>query len=272
MRRFLSLTMGVGVIAVLAYGAIRASQQLESLPSLAGGCGEAAQIASQSPDGKYTAVLFERDCGATTDHVQHVNLRDSSIEFVADEHAVINSGLVFLREGRDRVDLLWQGPRHLVIRGPATQVFEQKASWRDVRVSYEVRPSPRGKVSEGVVGSCDGILIPVKSGSPPSWPPWASAGGLSAGRWLVVAEATKTNESEEVTEQLCEPELRTAFPRLVASGRNSARSSSTSQPRTTAFGTRSQQPAHRPSPDYASPAWSLRRLRESLRCPRAYCC
>jgi hypothetical protein len=47
-------------------------------------CGEEILQEQRSPDGRYVAVSMERNCGATTDYVQHINLRAADPKFSSD--------------------------------------------------------------------------------------------------------------------------------------------------------------------------------------------
>jgi hypothetical protein len=56
---------------------------------------------SASPDGVYTATLFERDCGATTNFNQQVRLQKK------DENSDGDSDVLFVIEGKPDVKLTW---------------------------------------------------------------------------------------------------------------------------------------------------------------------
>src|SRR6266576_6907498 len=80
------------------------------------GCGEELKAEAASPDGKVVATVWERNCGATTSFIAHVNLRPSNEAFREDSDGVIKEGQVFVIRGPgDRIKLVWQDPRRLVI-------------------------------------------------------------------------------------------------------------------------------------------------------------
>ena len=64
-------------------------------------CENAVKFDITSPDGKYVATLFERNCGATADFSTVVNLRKASTKFNADDLAIL------VVRGQTQIDLAW---------------------------------------------------------------------------------------------------------------------------------------------------------------------
>jgi hypothetical protein len=100
-------------------------------------------IASQAaPDGRHRAVLFGRDCGATTDFSTQLSVLkigarldgDGNV-FVADrDHGAAQAG----RWGGPWTETKWVSADHLHVRYAArTRVFERADRLGDVRVTYE---------------------------------------------------------------------------------------------------------------------------------------
>jgi hypothetical protein len=127
----LTTALGVVVVPLRRFNAL-----LEGLPSLAGGCGEDLHASALSPDKKYVAAVFIRNCGATAPFATHVNLRESSHSFSWTLHGTIEEGEVFRRKGEGWVRLVWKDATHLVIQCPRTDAIEQKGSWRNVTIAY----------------------------------------------------------------------------------------------------------------------------------------
>jgi hypothetical protein len=83
-------------------------------------CGNQVVQVIPSPDGKLKAVVFERDCGATTEFSTQVSilpagdklLNDGGNLFVADDHGAAPSG----PGGGPRVGLAWTAKRQLLLR------------------------------------------------------------------------------------------------------------------------------------------------------------
>ena len=101
--------------------------------SLTGDCSNKIKLEAKSPDGKYVATWFVRDCGATTDFSTIVNLRDISTRFDGDQLGV------FIVEGQPQVSIVWQGARHLRIECQncnQENIYRQDKSWKEVNVSY----------------------------------------------------------------------------------------------------------------------------------------
>ncbi|MGH8454337.1 MAG: DUF5412 family protein [Nevskiales bacterium] len=71
-------------------------------------CGEELISESVSPDGKYVAAVYIRNCGATTGYVTHVNVRRHDEEFSADSSGVIRQGGVFLVKGSEKTKIEWR--------------------------------------------------------------------------------------------------------------------------------------------------------------------
>ena len=113
---------------------------------LASGCSEACQNSTVStasaPSGDWKAVLFQRDCGATTGFSSQVSVTPTSESpsgggnvFVADfDHGAASAA----SWGGPWVELRWLSPQNLLIRYDArARVFTQNTSVSGVRVSYE---------------------------------------------------------------------------------------------------------------------------------------
>ncbi len=98
-------------------------------------CNDQIKAELKSPDGKFIATYYERDCGATTDTATRINLRLNSAKFSADE------GQVFISEGQFQVKLVWDGDTSLRIECldcRPRDIFRQEMSWSGVRISYLV--------------------------------------------------------------------------------------------------------------------------------------
>ncbi len=95
-------------------------------------CENTVKSEIRSPDGKYVATLFERNCGATTDFSTIVNLRESSVKFKGDDLGI------FIVKGVHALDLVWNGNTKLRLEChdcPADDIFKQERSWRDIEIS-----------------------------------------------------------------------------------------------------------------------------------------
>lgn len=115
---------------------------------LSTGCVCATEILSgaASTDRRYVASVVERDCGATTDYVTYVNLRDTT------EILQIPTETVLFRAGDARAETLWEGTRLLRIASACISA-RRTDTWRDVRVLYEPlrsRPQATSKTNDPV--------------------------------------------------------------------------------------------------------------------------
>jgi hypothetical protein len=97
-------------------------------------CGNELVTEAASPDGRYIATIFERDCGATTPHISVVSLRLSGARFDPEE----DKDWVFTIHGQSDVKVLWVADRNLKITYSGTgDQPTQRRKWKDVTVSYE---------------------------------------------------------------------------------------------------------------------------------------
>lgn len=97
---------------------------------------------SKAPDGLHTAVIFQRDCGATTDFSTQISVlgngygfAGSGNAFVADaDHGAATTG----DWGGPWVEIEWVTSDHLLVRyARNSRIFEQDEQVSGVRISYE---------------------------------------------------------------------------------------------------------------------------------------
>jgi hypothetical protein len=117
---------------------------------LLAGCGDGCRndIVSRiaSPDRGHSAVLFQRDCGATTGFSTQISVLPAGGE-------PADGGNVFRADsGRDAAirigswqgpwaEMRWLSPRHLLIRYAAgARVFAKAEQMNGIRISYELAP------------------------------------------------------------------------------------------------------------------------------------
>ena len=87
---------------------------------------------SVSPDGRYRAVVFTRDCGATTDYSTQVSILPAS-----SDTPPRGIGNTFVCAGGD-VGVDWTSGGGLMIHCPSqTRVFKSKTRVRGVDVTYD---------------------------------------------------------------------------------------------------------------------------------------
>jgi hypothetical protein len=123
--------VGIGLVAGVALGGL-AYAALQSITSLAGDCDDVILNEVRSPDLHWKAVSYERNCGATTGYVTHVNVLSSAVDFGGQDE-----GRVLTIEGKCAVDVRWRG-RTLVLRYASTcEVFRRVAQWKSVNVEFE---------------------------------------------------------------------------------------------------------------------------------------
>ena len=111
-------------------------------------CGNEIVARIASPDGAYEAVLFDRNCGATTGFSTQISVlpagtrpEDGSNVFRADANHDPN-----MRLGDWHgpwAEISWLSPRHLLIRYVAgARLFARETEVGGIVVSYEPVPTP----------------------------------------------------------------------------------------------------------------------------------
>ena len=116
------------------------------LPAL-NGCADACQntplTSAVSPDGRHSAVLFQRDCGATSGFSTHISILAASDEpnsagniFIADDdHGAASVG----EWGGSWAEMKWLAADHLLVNYAAkSRIFERADEVDGVRITYRV--------------------------------------------------------------------------------------------------------------------------------------
>ena len=115
---------------------------LIALSGCSDGCANSAVSRAVSPDGLHTAVMFQRDCGATTGFSTQISVvapgrepSGSGNTFRADDdHSAATAG----DWGGPWAEMKWLAPDHLLIRYAAkSRLFEQEDKVSGVKVSYQ---------------------------------------------------------------------------------------------------------------------------------------
>jgi len=83
-----------------------------------------------SPDGKYVATVFERNCGATTPYYTIVALRLVGTKLNADRH----EDWVFVIKRQSEVQLTWRDVHHLEVLSSESDPNVLKL-WKDVEIT-----------------------------------------------------------------------------------------------------------------------------------------
>lgn len=134
-------SIGCFVVIVMAVGTL-----LMFLGSGGGMCGNNILSETASPDGKWKAVVFGVDCGATTT-TKELNMAPRISILRADEPVSdADSGNVFgaRTDGTSKglsVQINWTGARELTISYPASAaVAKQNTRYKEVTVKYVPEP------------------------------------------------------------------------------------------------------------------------------------
>ena len=107
------------------------------LALLLSGCSDLCSVdvlsESNSPDGKYIATVFERNCGATTPFVRVVSLRHADSEFSSEE----DDDWVFTIHGQSDIRTSWTENTELKILYSATgDNPTRRTKWGKITIDY----------------------------------------------------------------------------------------------------------------------------------------
>jgi hypothetical protein len=106
------------------------------------GCSNNYISRADAPDGLHSAVMFQRECGATTGFSTQVSVLKRGTEpsgagniFRADDdHGAATAG----NWGGPWAEISWLAPDHLLVRYAAkSRLFEQRREVSGVRISYQ---------------------------------------------------------------------------------------------------------------------------------------
>jgi hypothetical protein len=97
-------------------------------------CGNTVVKEMVSPDGKYVAVVFDRDCGATTSFERIVMLRQRSDKLNPNDY----QEWIFTAPRQPQVEISWANSTRLVIRSNSSGESNKPADhWRDVQIAMD---------------------------------------------------------------------------------------------------------------------------------------
>jgi hypothetical protein len=103
-------------------------------------CGNQVVNETMSPDKRMRAVIFERDCGATTDF-------NTQISILGENESLPHAGGNVFVEDSDHgaskywAEVRWDSPERMVVRYPArARIFHKEARVKGVSITYEPVP------------------------------------------------------------------------------------------------------------------------------------
>lgn len=70
-------------------------------------CSEEVKGAFPSPDGRLTATVYVRGCGAAAHNVTHVNVRKTGASNDAELSGIVDAGKVYTSEGDPEMQVVW---------------------------------------------------------------------------------------------------------------------------------------------------------------------
>jgi hypothetical protein len=95
-------------------------------------CGNNPLIGAESPDKKHPAIVFVRDCRATTEFSTQVSILDTPRSLSNEP------GNVLVLDGKYPGSVRWEGNKKLVISGLSTQKqFLKLTEFQSIEIKYE---------------------------------------------------------------------------------------------------------------------------------------
>jgi Family of unknown function (DUF5412) len=97
-------------------------------------CGNQLIEDVKSPNGKYTASVFERNCGATTPYIEIVSLNSSAAKFDPENY----DNWVFTVQGRSKVKAIWISDDKLKVSYTYTgEALTQQEKWNGINITVK---------------------------------------------------------------------------------------------------------------------------------------
>ena len=98
-------------------------------------CGNEIFKEALAPGGRFKAVIFQRDCGATTGFSTQISL------LASDKDLPNEGGNIFIAKGHpdDRnIEIVWLSPRELMLRNTDdTEPLKKETTRKGIKVLYE---------------------------------------------------------------------------------------------------------------------------------------
>jgi hypothetical protein len=102
-------------------------------------CGEKVLREVTSPEKTRRALLYERNCGATTNYVQHVNIAGAQVGLAPDSYGVVKTNEVFVADGSSQIELIWRSESELVVKcSSCSSPAKQDTEIENIVVHYEI--------------------------------------------------------------------------------------------------------------------------------------
>lgn len=128
-RRNLAVFLGGGAVLVLIGAGAFYCWMFGGLGDL---CGNEIISSDVAPNGALKAVLFRRDCGATTGYSTQVSILSASRSLPNE------AGNIFIQKDEPVVVIRWIDDHHLSVSGGgARTAFRHLTDYRGVRITYD---------------------------------------------------------------------------------------------------------------------------------------
>ena len=97
-------------------------------------CGNEIVKEVYSPGKKVKAIVFKRDCGATTGTSNHLSILNADMALENQE------GNTFVVDEGEIINIYWENERQLIVYYDSlARTFEMKGSLEDISVEYRIR-------------------------------------------------------------------------------------------------------------------------------------
>lgn len=94
-------------------------------------CNNEVSHFSVSPDNKFKAVVFNRNCGATTGFNTQISIIN------IDSQLQTNGGNIFIMDNKENITLEWSSNNQLVVKGNLNnETFKKLQEFKGIHISY----------------------------------------------------------------------------------------------------------------------------------------
>lgn len=103
-------------------------------------CTESSDKQITSPHGDYVATVYQRNCGATTGFVTHINLRLANTADRIEPNGTIIQDQILLANGTPLIKVLWLDDANLELRvdpKDRPNIASIQESWKSVRIKLD---------------------------------------------------------------------------------------------------------------------------------------
>jgi hypothetical protein len=148
--RFSKISIAALLLAITAMASFYAFSWAVEKLLFADMCGNRLQTALSSPNGKLQAVIFERNCGATTGVSQQVSILEAGLGLPNEAGNIFRAEMYYGYDpdnpgnSNPEIEARWAGNDELIIttHNQRAKIFHVAQELKGVRIRHDVTPKP----------------------------------------------------------------------------------------------------------------------------------